>query len=117
MPKDSLDGLREQLRAFARERDWDQFHTPKNLACAVVTEAAELLAHFRWVDEAGAQALTDAQRQEISHEIADVLLFLVRLADKMDIDPIQAADEKLKINARKYPVDKARGSSKKYTEL
>lgn len=117
MQKDSLVGLREQLRTFARERDWDQFHTPKNLACAVVTEAAELLAHFRWADETGAQRPTAAEREAISHEIADVLLFLVRLADKLDVDPIVAANEKLSINARKYPIDKAKGSSKKYTEL
>ena len=117
MATDSLDSLRERLRSFARERDWDQFHTPKNLACAVVTEAAELLAHFRWADEVKTPQLTEMQRREISYEIADVLLFLVRLADKVDIDPIRAAHEKLEINAKKYPADKARGSSKKYTEL
>ncbi len=117
MTADSLDGLREKLRSFALERDWDQFHTPRNLACAVVTEAAELLAHFRWADDAGASNLTEVERQKISYEIADVLLFLVRLSDKMDIDPILAANEKLKINAGKYPIEKAKGSSKKYTEL
>ena len=127
MESDSLDGLRDALRAFAKERDWDQFHTPKNLACAVVTEASELLAHFRWADERWGQLIEDEdqrpgdmtsdQRWQISHEMADVLLFLVRLADKMGIDLIEAADEKLSINAKRYPVDKAKGSSKKYTEL
>ena len=117
MQADSLQSLRDKLRSFARERDWDQFHTPRNLACAVVTESAELLAHFRWSDDTKPLELTDQQRRDISHEIADVLLFLVRLADKMDIDPVLAAKEKLAINATKYPVDKAKGSSKKYTEL
>jgi len=117
MSQDSLSGLRDTLRLFASERDWDQFHTPKNLACAVVTEAAELLAHFRWSDEGEINKLTPAERTEVSHEMADVLLFLVRLADKLEIDPIEAAHQKLRINAERYPIEKAKGSSKKYTEL
>lgn len=117
MTKDSLEDLRGKLRDFANERDWDQFHTPKNLACALVTEAAELLAHFRWADEKSSLPLSETQRHEISHEMADVLLFLVRLADKLNIDPIIAAQEKLKINAARYPIEKAKGSSKKYTEI
>lgn len=116
MSQDSLKGLRDNLRQFSAERDWDQFHTPKNLACSVVTEAAELLAHFRWAKEMP-EAIPDSERREISHEIADVLLFLIRLSDKLDIDPIAAAYEKLEINATRYPADKARGSSKKYTDL
>ena len=117
MSNDSLENLRLRLQGFAVERDWDQFHTPKNLACALVTEAAELLAHFRWEEEESNSQLSETQRREISHEIADVLLFLVRLADKLNIDPIIAAQEKLEINAARYPIEKAKGSSKKYTEI
>lgn len=117
MTSDSLIGLRDELRRFAAQRDWDQFHTPKNLACAVVTEASELLAHFRWSKDGTVDELSPKERAEVAHEIADVLLFLVRLADKLDIDPISAAREKLKLNAGRYPVEKAKGSSKKYTEF
>jgi dCTP diphosphatase len=117
MAEDSLTNLRNALRQFALERDWEQFHTHKNLACAVVTEAAELLAHFRWSSEDIDVSLSETEREAISQEIADVLLFLVRLSDKLGIDPILAAKNKLKINADRYPVEKARGSSKKYTEL
>ncbi len=99
------------------ERDWDQFHSPKNLAIALSVEAAELLEHFQWIDEGTSPALAQAKRDEIREELADVLLYLIRLADKLEIDPIAAANDKLKVNAGKYPADKVRGSSKKYTEL
>jgi NTP pyrophosphatase (non-canonical NTP hydrolase) len=113
----SLAELREALRRFAAERDWDQFHSPKNLAAALSVEAAELLEHFQWLSEAASQSLPDAQRVAVGHEMADVLLYLVRLADKLDIDLLAAAAGKLELNAAKYPVDKSRGSSRKYTEL
>ena len=103
------------LREFAAERDWDQFHSPKNLACALSVEAAELLEHFQWSSDK--QALPADQLEAVSHEIADVLLYLIRLADKLGIDPVAAATAKLVLNAQKYPVDLSRGSSKKYTEL
>jgi dCTP diphosphatase len=112
---DSLEGLKRALREFAAERDWDQFHSPKNLACALSVEAAELLEHFQWSPDH--QALPADQLEAISHEIADVLLYLTRLADKLGIDPVGAANAKLVLNAQKYPVDLSRGSSKKYTEL
>jgi NTP pyrophosphatase (non-canonical NTP hydrolase) len=114
---DALANLRDALRQFAAERDWDQFHTPKNLAMALSVEAAELLEHFQWLDAEASSLLPDSVRKEVRLEMADVLLYLIRLADKLDIDVIAAAKDKLAINAEKYPADKARGTSKKYTDL
>ena|ERR1700694_2101042 len=117
MTTDSLTGLTVALRAFAEERDWDQFHTPKNLACALSVEAAELLEHFQWLpDGAPSEALEDKQ-ELISQELGDVLLYLIRLSDKLGVDLVDAAARKLRINADKYPIDRARGSSRKYTEF
>jgi NTP pyrophosphatase (non-canonical NTP hydrolase) len=112
-----LDELREQLRQFARERDWDQFHSPKNLAMALAVEAAELLDNFQWLTEEQSRELDPEAREAVRREIADVLLYLIRLGDRLGIDPVDAAKRKLVENARKYPVEKARGSRKKYTEL
>lgn len=113
----NLDGLRDALRAFAVARDWDQFHSPKNLAMALSVEAAELLEIFQWMTEVDSGNLDATAKAAASEEIADVLLYLIRLADRLGIDPLAAAERKLIANARKYPVDKARGTSKKYTEL
>ena len=112
-----LEELREKLRKFAAERDWDQFHSPKNLASALSVEAGELLEIFQWLTEEQSRALTPEMKAAVSDEIADVLLYLVRLGDKLGIDLADAARRKLAANAKKYPVDKARGSNKKYTEL
>ena len=114
---DVLENLRLALRRFAAERDWDQFHSPKNLAMALSVETAELLEHFQWLSDAESTALGAETRAKVSEELADVLLYLVRLADRLDVDLALAASEKLKINAAKYPADKARGTSKKYSEL
>jgi dCTP diphosphatase len=114
---ESLEALREALRQFAAERDWDQFHSPKNLSMALSVEAAELLEHFQWMRETDSATLTTEQKAKISEEVADVLLYLVRLADKLEIDLLAAAADKIRLNGAKYPIDKARGSSKKYTEL
>ena len=112
-----LDSLREQLRAFAAARDWDQFHSPKNLAMALSAEAGELLEIFQWLTEAQSRSLSPQAQAAASDEIADVLLYLIRLGDKLGIDPVAAANRKIVANAAKYPADKARGSSRKYTEL
>jgi dCTP diphosphatase len=112
-----LDHLRDALRVFADDRDWDQFHSPKNLAMALSAEAGELLETFQWLTEAQSRSLTPEALAAASDEIADVLLYLIRLCDKLGIDPVAAAQRKLLANAGKYPVDKARGNSKKYTEL
>ncbi len=112
-----LDSLRDQLRAFAAARDWDQFHSPKNLAMALSAEAGELLEIFQWLGEEQSRSLPPEAHAAAGDEIADVLLYLIRLADKLGIDPIAAAHRKIVANALKYPADKARGTSKKYTEL
>lgn len=112
----SIDSLRDRLREFARERDWDQFHTPKNLSMALIAEAAELIEHFQWVDGAKSHQLEDRLRPAVEEEIADIFIYLVRIADKLNIDLYAAAERKIAINARKYPAEKVKGSSKKYTE-
>jgi NTP pyrophosphatase (non-canonical NTP hydrolase) len=114
---DSLDTLRDRLRAFIAERDWDQFHNPKNLAMALVAEAGELVEHFQWLTAEQADALPPETLAEVEHEIADVLIFLVELADRLKIDPLAAAEKKLALNAQKYPVEKARGKATKYDKL
>jgi NTP pyrophosphatase (non-canonical NTP hydrolase) len=112
-----LERLRDQLRDFAAARDWDQFHSPKNLAMALSVEAGELLEVFQWLTEEQSRELAPEARAAASEEIADVLLYLVRLGDRLGIDPVAAAERKLVANAQKYPVEKARGIAKKYTEL
>ena len=112
-----IENLRNQLRAFAADRDWDQFHSPKNLASALAVEAAELLENFQWLTEAQSQQLPPEALAAVRAEVADVLLYLIRISDKLGIDLIAAANAKIVLNAEKYPVDKARGSSRKYTEL
>ena len=114
---DTLEHLRARLAEFAAERDWDQFHNPKNLAMALSGEAGELLEHFQWLTFEQAASLPPETRNEVALEAADVLLFLVRLCDKLDIDLPAAAEKKLALNARKYPVDKSRGRPTKYSKL
>jgi dCTP diphosphatase len=114
---DVLRELRDALRAFAADRDWDQFHTPANLAIALAVEAGELLEHFQWMAGPQATAPDPAKLREIESEIADVLIYLVRLADKLEIDLRQAASTKMARNAEKYPAAKVRGSSRKYSDL
>lgn len=114
---DSLRQLAQQLDQFAQDRDWQQFHSPKNLASALVVEAGELLEHFQWLTEAQSRTLAAEQRDAVAAEVADVLLYVIQLAGSLGIDPIEAARAKLKLNALKYPVERARGSSKKYDEL
>ena len=112
-----LERLRDQLREFAAARDWEQFHSPKNLAMALSAEAGELLEIFQWLTEAQSRSLGPEAHAAASDEVADVLLYLIRLADQLGVDPIAAAKRKILANAEKYPVYKARGTSKKYTEL
>ena len=114
---DSLIRLRDALRAFAAERDWDQFHSPKNLATALAVEAAELLEPFQWLTDEQSCDLPAETRAAVEQELADVLLYLVRLADRLGVDLEQAAADKIARNGEKYPVDRSRGSSRKYTQL
>lgn len=114
---DSLLALRDALRAFAAERDWEQFHSPRNLATALAVEAAELLEPFQWLTDEQSRDLPPETLAAVEQELADVLLYLIRLADSLDVDLEAAARAKILRNAEKYPVDKARGSSRKYDEL
>jgi len=108
--------LRAIVRQFVDERDWDQFHTPKNLASALSVEAAELLEHFQWLQSGRLDELGAAKLQEVRHEMADVLVYLVRLADKLDVDLFQAVEEKMVLNRAKYPAELVRGDMRKYDE-
>ena len=114
---DSLSNLNAALAEFVEQRDWDQFHNPKNLAMALAAEAGELLEHFQWLSEAEADSLETTQRHEVAMEMADILMFLLRLADRLQVDLLKAADEKLELNRRKYPVERARGRATKYDKL
>ncbi len=116
-PPSAIDRLQQALRAFADARDWQQFHTPKNLAMALMGEAAEVGEHFLWLDGPQSQALPAATKDEVALELADVFLYLLRLADQLDIDLVAAAERKLAINEQRYPADLARGRSDKYDKL
>ncbi len=107
-----------RLAEFARERDWDQFHTPKNLAAALSVEAAELLEVFQWLtaEQSSASILSEKARGKVKEEIADVAIYLLRLCDILELDLESAIEEKLKINEQKYPVDLSRGNAIKYTD-
>ena len=111
-----LPALRDALREFAAERDWERFHSPKNLAMALAVEAGELMEHFQWLSEAQSEALSDDKRREVGYELADVFIFTMRLAERLEVDLPQLVEEKIKINEQKYPAEKVRGSAKKYTE-
>jgi len=111
-----LTQLRDVLRKFAADRDWDQFHSPKNLASALSVEAAELLERFQWLTEDESRNLPPAALAKVREEMADVLNYLVRLADKLDVNLLEAARDKIVVNAQKYPADQVRGSARKYSE-
>ncbi|OQW88336.1 MAG: nucleotide pyrophosphohydrolase [Rhodoferax ferrireducens] len=111
------DLLRQELLEFRQVRDWEQFHNPRNLATALMVEAAELLEPFRWASEAQAQDIVKERRGEIADELADIAILLTYLTHDLGIDLNAAVASKIRANAEKYPVDKARGSNKKYTEL
>lgn len=114
---DNLGALRQHIREFARARAWETYHTPKNLAMALTVEAAELLEPFQWLTAEQSQNLSPEQHEAVRQEIADVLIYLTRLADLLDIDLLQAATDKLEINARKYPVERAHGNALKYSDF
>ena len=109
--------LADALREFASQRDWQQFHSPKNLAAALAVESSEVLEHFQWLTDEQSRALDADQKRLVAMELADVLNYLVRLADVLQIDLLGSAYEKVQINAQKYPVERARGTSKKYSDL
>ena len=116
MPQDCLTILTQRLRDFAAARDWERFHSPKNLAMALAAESGELLEQFQWLTEAQSRELDPSQRELVAAELADVLLYLLRLADQLSVDLKAAAERKIAVNEKRYPVDRVRGSAKKYTE-
>ena len=113
---DSLDTLRRRIREFAEARAWERYHTPKNLVMALSVETAELVEPFQWMTPEQSQHLSPDQHEAVRQEIADVLIYLTRLADLLDIDLLDAAADKLALNARKYPVEKAYGNALKYSD-
>jgi dCTP diphosphatase len=116
LPPDSLARLDARLLAFARERDWEQFQSPKNLAMALAGEAGELLEHFQWLTEEQSANLDADKCRAVAHELADILNYLVRLAERLGIDLLAAADEKIAINEQRYPADKVRGDARRAAE-
>jgi NTP pyrophosphatase (non-canonical NTP hydrolase) len=117
MSKPRFEDLSRRLAEFAAERDWEQFHSPKNLAMALAAETGELLEHFQWLSEAQSAELSQEALDAVALELADVQVYLVRLADRLGIDLVAAAHRKIDLNAEKYPVDKARGHARKYDRL
>lgn len=112
-----LDELKEKLQKFNKERDWDQFHSPKNVAMALSVEASEIVEIFQWMQEEQSYDLDPDEKEKLEEELGDVFLYLQLLASKYDIDLLEVAKKKLAKNRKKYPVDKSKGSSKKYNEL
>lgn len=116
MTKESVEDLRQRLAEFAQVRDWDQFHSPKNLSMALIAETAELVEHFQWLSEHDSHNLSKEKQQEVAMELADIFIFLIRIADKLDVDLIDAAWEKITLNESRYPVDKVKGSARRANE-
>ena len=116
MPRDTLDDLSDRLLAFARERDWEQFHSPKNLSMALAGEAGELLEHFQWLSEAQSADLPAEKKEAVGMEMADILIYLIRLAERLDVDLVDAAYRKIAINQQRYPADRVRGDARRADE-
>jgi len=116
MHNDSLDNLKLRLQNFASARNWDQFHSPKNLSMALIAEAAELVEHFQWLTQEESKGLSGEKLKEVEQELADILIYLVRISDKLGVDLVKAAEEKIDVNAQKYPAEQVKGSAKKYDE-
>ena len=112
---DSLDALIARVNAFVTERDWAQFHSPKNLAMAMIVEAGEVVEHFQWMTEDESRNLDAETREQVGQELSDTLVYLLRIAEVCGIDLIEAANKKIDLNAQKYPVDKCKGSNAKYS--
>ncbi len=111
-----LEELRVRVSNFADERDWNQFHSPKNLAMALIVEAGELVEQFQWLKESESYDLSREKLAAVEQEIADIFIYLIRISHQLDIDLMSAAKKKIELNESKYPVEIVRGSAKKYTE-
>ena len=116
MSQDSLETLKTRLQEFSKERDWEQFHSPKNLSMALIAEAAELIEHFQWLTQEQSNKLPADKLKEVEQELADILIYLIRISDKLGIDLIEAAEKKIEVNSEKYPADAVKGSAKKYSQ-
>ena len=116
MDKTSYDALQQRLKKFAVDRNWEQFHSPKNLAMALSGEAGELIEHFQWLTQQQSYELDAEKKQEVALEMADIFIYLFRLAERLDINLVEKVYEKIEINEQRYPVEKVQGSSKKYNE-
>ena len=116
MSADSLDELSRRLVAFARARDWEQFHSPKNLAMALIAECAELVEHFQWLTEEQSYRLPPDRKAEVALELADILIYLVRCAERLDIDLLDAAQRKIALNEARYPVERVKGDARRASE-
>jgi len=112
----SLTSLSERLADFARQRDWEQFHSPKNLSMALIGEAAELIEHFQWLTEEQSFNIDAEKKDAVALELADILIYLVRTAERLDIDVIEAAWRKIEINEKRYPIEKVRGDARRSDE-
>jgi dCTP diphosphatase len=112
---DSIDDLRLRVNTFVEERDWAQFHSPKNLAMAMIVEAGEVVEHFQWMTEDESRSLDAQTKEQVGQELSDTLVYLLRIAEVCGIDLIEAANKKIDLNAQKYPVEKCKGSNAKYT--
>lgn len=113
---DSIKQLQLQLRKFARIRDWEQFHSPKNLSMALIAECAEVIEHFQWLTHEQSLALTPEKRDEVALELADVFIYLIRISDQLNIDLIESAHKKIKINESRYPLEKVKGKAARANE-
>jgi NTP pyrophosphatase (non-canonical NTP hydrolase) len=113
---DSLEQLRVRLAEFAALRDWDQFHTPKNLSMALIAEAAELVEHFQWLTPEQSASLDPERREQVAMELADILIYLIRIADRLGVDLVEAARRKIVINEQRYPADLVRGDARRADE-
>ncbi|MCU7934411.1 MAG: nucleotide pyrophosphohydrolase [Candidatus Thiodiazotropha sp. (ex Dulcina madagascariensis)] len=116
MPKDSLDSLNTRLKAFAQTRDWEQFHNPKNLAMAMIAECAELVEHFQWLTPEQSMNLSEEKQEAVALEMADILIYLIRCAERLDIDLIEAVERKIAINEARYPTEKVFGDARRASE-
>jgi NTP pyrophosphatase (non-canonical NTP hydrolase) len=111
-----MNSLKKQVALFAKERDWEKYHSPKNLAIGLTIEASELLEIFLWLTEEESQNLPENKLNDLKEEIGDIMIYIANLANKFDLNPIECANQKLKLNKKKYPSELVRGSAKKYTE-
>ena len=112
-----IEDLKLKLRKFAEDRDWDQFHSPKNFSMAMIVECAELVEHFQWLTDEQSKNLPSETLEEVRLEMADIFIYLIRLADKLDVDLMKAAKDKMVLNSEKYPIEKSKGLATKYNKL